>query len=63
MTQVTDTATVVVFNQIEELRIERRDDAWAAVSLAHSGCVGYGDTLEKSIQNARELLADRLRGD
>ena len=62
MVEVTDTATVVIFAQVEELSIERQGDLWAAESMQYPGLVGYGHTPDKAIQNARESLADRLRG-
>jgi len=61
MTATTDIARVVVFNQVEDLRIERQGDAWAARSEQHEGVVGFGETCDRAIQNARESLMDRLR--
>ena len=60
--QADDTATVLVFGKIEDLRIERQGGVWAAESATYPGCVGYGDSCDRAIQNARESLADRLRG-
>ena len=56
-----DIATVLVCGQIEGLRLELQAGVWAAESVTYPGCVGYGHTLERSIQNCRESLADRLR--
>ena len=62
MIEVIDTATVVIFNGVEELSIERQGDVWAAESTRYPGVVGYGHSLDRAIQNARESLMDRLRG-
>ncbi len=63
MIETIDSASVLVHGEVEELRIDRQGNVFAARSVRHEGVIGFGDTSDRAIQDCRESLADRLRGE